>query len=118
MCALMYKPINRNTLSNYWNDMDLLETLIEKKEFREEQVVNNIVDSGVDFRVAELQNPAYLRCSILGKRIGETIFSWVLAMPGPDAVQLTLSASMQNRASYSRWLQLSRLRQVVSKSRE
>jgi hypothetical protein len=59
MCALLYKPITKEILANYWTDVELLESLIEKKEFRQDQVVNSNVNAGTgDFRVAALQNQA------------------------------------------------------------
>jgi hypothetical protein len=57
MCSLLYKPITKEILANYWTDVELLESLIEKKEFRQDQVVNSNVNAGTgDFRVAALQN--------------------------------------------------------------
>jgi hypothetical protein len=58
MCALLYKPVSKEMLANYWNDIELLESLVEKKEFRQEQVQNVKVTEGTDFRVEALQNPS------------------------------------------------------------
>lgn len=68
MCVLLYKSLSKETLVNYWNDMDLLETLIEKKQLRQEEVVNASVNVSEDFRVAALQNQAIAAMPYFGEK--------------------------------------------------
>ncbi len=67
MCVLLYRPLSKADLEDYWNNMEELEKLVNSHQFRQEEVINHALSSD-DFRLNSVQNRALEAMQYFGER--------------------------------------------------